>query len=363
MKPPGLSINAHLVNLETTTSNNDAFQLNDTTFRQDGVTIGRDYLRLEGATLTRGELVPDALESSKEILGRGAFSTVYKTLWKRPSSDTLTVAVKEFPIIDSSLQRQTMLLQELKALGRVQSTTLVQLHGAFLHQDKATMVLEYMDLGSLDTILAKRKLDDAAIAPIAYQILQGLDELHENRMLHRDLKPANALLSSNGAVKLCDFGMASLGEQSLHRTVVGTTKWMAPERLRAEPYGRSSDVWSFGLIALECATGKTPFPEINSIVELLVTVEEMNVEDLLPEQIHSGFRELILGSLQATPGTILSRLDSVRLCFLNVLISNNFSMAEKRMPAKVLLHSPWFSEIHKIYNLESARTQLRGIQL
>jgi serine/threonine protein kinase len=307
MKPINLlSINVDLVNTKNLDDHTKSFQLEDTTFRHDGVSIGLDYLRLDGDTLTRGELLPGAL-TYQQVIGKGAFSTVQRALWKRKTGSTIPVAVKEFLILDASDQRRKMMIHELKALSRVENPTLVRLYGAFLCRDKATMVLELMDHGSLDTFLARTNegLEEAIIAPIAYHILMGLADLHNLRIVHRDLKPANILLHSDGSVKLCDFGMASLGEQSLNTTVLGTTKYMAPERLRAQPYGRLSDLWGFGLIVLECVTGKPPFQGVDSIVELVVTVEEMNFVDLLDVELQVGLREMILGSLQMKPGKSL----------------------------------------------------------
>ena len=81
---------------------------------------------------------------------------------------------------------------------------------------------------------------------------------------------------------------------------------MAPERLRAKPYGRSSDVWSAGLVLLECLTGECPWKDSNSIVSLVVTVEETSVENLIPTSLSSTkLREFLLGCLNQQPGKIL----------------------------------------------------------
>ena len=87
-------------------------------------------------------------------------------------------------------------------------------------------------------------------------------------------------------------------------SVLGTTKYMAPERLAGEAYGRPSDLWSFGLLLLECLTGKPPFQEISSLVDLLVTLQDQEIDfaKLLPANLEPGLVEMILGSLQLQPG-------------------------------------------------------------
>ena len=381
-----------------------SYHLDENAYRQEGVSIGCDYLRLEGVTVTRGELLPSKL-CIGSVIGQGAFSTVRRAQWRRRSQEedqddnnaavaaatttVVDVAVKECSLLESSPQRRLMLLQEIRALCHVTSPTLVQLHGAFLQQPDRdersqeaviTMVLEYMDKGSVEDLLLSHKnnkqqrnsnhepsgFPESITAAIAYQMLCGLAYLHapERRLLHRDLKPANVLLSSDGCVKLCDFGMATSrlvlresnndeddggdDDDSLHRTVLGTTQYMAPERLRARPYGRPSDVWSLGLIVWGCATGGTTTPwcdgDVHSMVDFLVTIEETSiVEVLLKNQrqhendniiiMSKGLQEILVGCLHLEP--------------------------TKRIPASVLLRSPWFSAQHQIASREDAVERMR----
>ena len=77
---------------------------------------------------------------------------------------------------------------------------------------------------------------------------------------------------------------------------------MAPERLRAQPYGRSSDVWSAGLVILECLTGECPWKDSDSIVSLLVTVEETTTKDIIPDSASSVLQEFLMGCLNQLPG-------------------------------------------------------------
>lgn len=305
--------------------------LSDSTFRQDGLSIGADYVRLEGSTFTRGEITSGQLQladsnSFGSILGKGAFSIVRRATWRRREGE-MEVAVKQFQLSDASPQRIEMLLKEVKALCHSKaSNLLVDFFGAYLEDDSITMVLELMDRGSLSNLLEGRGgLSEGALAPISYQILAGLDILHQRRILHRDIKPANVLLNSKGNVKLCDFGMAALGEQSLNFTVLGTSKFMAPERLRARAYGKPSDIWSVGLVLLESVTGQNPWHSITSLVDLVITVEETDMKTLVPEHLCKGAREIIMGCLHQDPGK-----DLLRSCMLHILDSGLTTVLKKR---------------------------------
>ena len=165
------------------------FCMGDTTYRHDGFSIGNNYLRLEGRTLMRGDLLPKSLCMDKTI-GEGAFSKVYKGRWSQKEK-TVDVAVKQFCLLESSPQRREMLIKELKALCRIDCVHLVRLQGAFLENDAVTMVLEFMDRGSLEQLLRQKPggaLSEPFVASVAYQMLLGLSYLHKERIIHRDIK-------------------------------------------------------------------------------------------------------------------------------------------------------------------------------
>jgi len=309
---------------------------NDTTYRHDGLSIGRDFVRLEGNTLSRGEFGTSLLmgnnnnnnndnNDDQQLLGRGACSRVLKARFQLYQQDT-PVALKQFPL--STDERRDMLSKELQALHAMDCESLVKLLGAFFEANTVTLVLEYMDGGSLDDLLLSGRLSDSLSAAIAFQTLWGLSYLHFESFLHRDIKPANILWhASSGAVKLADFGISTRrSNHAMQTTVVGTTLYMALERLRARPYGTPSDVWSLGLVICQCLSGTFLFHDSRrSVVELVVTLEDDAIE--LPETC-SGARQLLDGCLQVEPS--------------------------KRMPASVLLKSPWFESVG-IQNVEDAK--------
>lgn len=104
--------------------------------------------------------------------------------------------------------------------------------------------------------------------------------------MHRDIKPSNILVNSRGNIKLCDFGVATETVNSIADTFVGTSTYMAPERIQGGAYTVRSDVWSVGLTVMELAVGKFPFDHSDSAAGNRASAGPMGILDLLQQIVH-----------------------------------------------------------------------------
>lgn len=125
------------------------------------------------------------------------------------------------------------------------------------------------------------------LGKITESILGGLVYLYEaHRIMHRDIKPSNVLVNSRGMIKLCDFGVATETVNSVADTFVGTSTYMAPERIQGGAYTVRSDVWSVGLTVMELAIGRFPFDASDSAAGDRASSGPMGILDLLQQIVH-----------------------------------------------------------------------------
>ncbi|KAI9735719.1 MAG: MAP kinase kinase (MEK) [Claussenomyces sp. TS43310] len=197
------------------------------------------------------------LETIKE-LGSGNGGTVSKVR----HIATGTVMARKIIHVEAKKEIRRRIVRELHIMHECKSEYIVNFYGAFMADNgDVVMCMEYMDVGSLDRVsrdFGPVRVD--VLGKIAEATLGGLTYLYaRHHIMHRDIKPSNILVNSRGSIKLCDFGVSGELVNSVADTFVGTSTYMAPERIQGEKYTVKSDVWSFGLSIMELAIGKFPF--------------------------------------------------------------------------------------------------------
>ncbi|KAL6012689.1 hypothetical protein ACLOJK_003178 [Asimina triloba] len=194
-------------------------------------------------------------------LGEGGFGGVYKGFLKESNT---TIAVKR--VSQGSKQGRKEYMSEVKIISQLRHRNLVQLIGWCHERGEFLLVYEFMPNGSLDSHLFRGKslLTWGARFKIAQGLANALLYLHEEWeqcVVHRDVKASNVMLDSGLNAKLGDFGLARLVEHGLgsQTTVLaGTMGYLAPECVTTGKASKESDVYSFGIVALEIACGRRP---------------------------------------------------------------------------------------------------------
>jgi serine/threonine-protein kinase len=224
-------------------------ELNHALLRELGATDYPGSART-GLSLAPGDRVGDFLIETE--LGSGGFGRVYLAKDLNLQRD---VALKLF--VDRSARPQA----EARAVARVRHPNVVRVFGLFEHAEHTVLVSEHVPGASLDQRLAA---DDRPSLPVLFavldQILAGLEAIHAVGILHGDLKPANVVVDADWNAKLIDFGLARVPGETDPSPQALTPAYAAPERITGELGGAASDLYAFGILAFELATGRLPFP-------------------------------------------------------------------------------------------------------
>lgn len=195
-----------------------------------------------------------------EKLGEGGMGVVYK------AQDTKLdryVALKFLPSpVTTNSEETTRFLHEAHALSSLNHPHIATIHDVEDAGEQKFIVLEYLEGGTLKQKVKHKQLPLREILDYAIQIAEGLAYAHMKEIVHRDIKTDNIMISSEGQLKITDFGLAKLrGATKLTKTgsAVGTAAYMSPEQALGEVIDQRSDIFSFGLVLYELITGELPF--------------------------------------------------------------------------------------------------------
>ncbi|CAI8607703.1 unnamed protein product [Vicia faba] len=211
-----------------------------------------------------------------EILGRGAFKTVYRAF---DEVDGIEVAWNQVRIngLLHSVDDLAKLYSEVHLLKALKHENIIKFYDSWIDDKQKTvnMITELFTSGNLRQYRKKHKyVEMKAIKCWARQILQGLAYLHSHKppIIHRDLKCDNIFVNGNqGEVKIGDLGLAIVMQQPTARSVIGTPEFMAPE-LYEEEYNELVDIYSFGMSMLEMVTLEYPYNECNNPAQIFKKV-------------------------------------------------------------------------------------------
>jgi len=210
-------------------------------------------------------MTPDALGkyTLRGTLGRGAMGTVYDG-WD-PVIDR-RVAIKTVKLSDAEDEETAEALarfkREAQAAGRLSHPNIVGVYDYGETDELAYIVMEFVEGRSLKSLLDQEKrLPPPEAGTIMQQVLAGLGYSHARGVVHRDIKPANIMLTSEGQVKIADFGIARIESSSMTSvgTVMGTPAYMPPEQFLGEPVDARSDIYAAGVMLFHLLTGERPY--------------------------------------------------------------------------------------------------------
>lgn len=257
-------------------------------------------------SLELGQLI-DAKYRVVRRIGEGGMGTVYegenKRIGRRVAIKVLHAQVASMPEFVERFER------EARAAARIGSPHVCDvLDLGDLPNGDRYIVMEYLDgISFEDRIVERGKLTTSQLAPIAFELLEGLGTMHGARVIHRDLKPANVFLAkANGGrgevVKILDFGVAKLlpfgtevGTMTQTGTMMGTPLYMSPEQARgARDVDGRTDIYAASVMFYRALTGKLPYnaDTLNELLFKIVLEDPRPLRELAPE-VDEGFAAII----------------------------------------------------------------------
>ena len=211
-----------------------------------------------------------------------------------------TVAVKVLPQhLSASAEVRQRFEREAKTISQLSHSHICALYDVGREGDTEYLVMEYLEGETLSDRLAKGPLPLEQALRHGVEIADALDKAHRQGIVHRDLKPGNVMLTRSG-VKLLDFGLAKAMEApkaqssqtalptqanlTQEGTILGTFQYMAPEQLEGKEADARSDIFAFGAVLYEMATGKKAFSGANqaALITAIMSAQPASISSILP---------------------------------------------------------------------------------
>lgn len=242
----------------------------------------------------------------EQRIGAGGMGAVYRAMDTRLDR---TVAIKVLsPGLAGSGVSRRRFLHEARAASALNHPNIVTLYDISSHEGRDFLVMEYVAGRTLQEMIPAGGMEFGLLVALCSQVALALGAAHAAGIVHRDVKPANILVTTQEQVKVLDFGIAKLpfnGAETrltMQGEVIGTTAYMSPEQTRGEDVDAGTDIFSFGSLLYEVATGRQPFTGEN----MLALMHEINAGNpvspgLLRPELPPEFVRLVMRCLEKNP--------------------------------------------------------------
>src|ERR1700730_15299383 len=287
-----------------------------------------------------------------EKIGAGAMGEVFRARDERLGRDVALKLIRPASSANPDHLRRFEL--EARAAAALNHPNIVAIYDVGFNEGSPYIVCELLQGKTLRKRLAEGALTLRLAADYSLQIVQGLIAAHDRRIIHRDLKPENLFVTTEGRIKILDFGVAKLQSApegsdrpvedlttvTKSGTVIGTVAYMSPEQLRGKAVDHRSDIFSIGAILYEMLTGRRAFrgeTEVDTITAVLrEDPPEVNLEEA---SVPVSFQQVVRHCLEKEPE---NRFQSARdLAFALETLANASGVARFKAPRPRARIVPW----------------------
>ncbi len=261
-------------------------------------------------------------------LGEGGMGEVYRAEDTKLGRD---VAIKVLPeAVANDPERFARFEREAKVLAALDHPSIAAIYGLEEVEGRQLLIMQLAEGETLQERIAKGPVPLDQALPIALQIAEAVEAAHEKGIIHRDLKPANVKVTSDGQVKVLDFGLAKALEEEREQgdmansptltaaatqagLIMGTAGYMSPEQASAQMADRRADVWSFGVVLAEMISGQQQFGG-ETVSHVLAAVLQKDPDwDQLPNDLPRPISELLKRCMRKDPKQRLQSIGDARV--------------------------------------------------
>jgi serine/threonine protein kinase len=291
----------------------------------------------------------------QDLLGAGGMGAVYRARDTKLGRDVaMKVLPDEFAHDGDRLSR---FQREARVLASLNHPLIGQIYGLEEFEHTPCLVLELVEGPTLADRLNRGPVPVREALDISRQIAEAIQAAHERGVIHRDLKPANIKQTTQGVIKVLDFGLAKVfdntpSEQSLSQsptrlsgatqphTLLGTLPYMAPEQLRGVAADERSDIWAFGCVLYELLTGKTAFARATSADTISAVTEHDPDWTLLPGDVSLAVRAVLRRCLRKDRARRMHHIADARIEIEEAILDHTRPEASAAT-ARVAARSRW----------------------
>jgi len=241
-----------------------------------------------------------------ELIGIGGMAVVFGAVDTYINNNRVAIKMLKVDVATDEIMVKRF-KNESKAESMLKHRNIVAIHDVSVKGREKYIVMEYVEGITLKNYLKGKDgpLSFDEIICYSKQILRALCIAHENHIIHRDIKPQNIMVLQNGLIKVMDFGIAKLPNAetvTVTDKAIGTVYYMSPEQARGRKIDSRSDIYSFGAMLYELATGELPF---TGDTPLSVILKQINDDPIPPREINPdipiGLEQIILCAMSKNP--------------------------------------------------------------
>ena len=277
-------------------------------------------------------------------IGAGGMGEVYRARDTKLGRD---VAIKVLPPqFAADAERMARFQREAQVLAALNHPHIASIYGLEDAGETRALIMELVDGPTLDYRIAQGPIPWEETLPIAQQIADALETAHDKGIVHRDLKPGNVKLTSDGKVKVLDFGLAKAMEGDTISTgaansptltlaatragvILGTAAYMSPEQAKGKTVDRRADIWAFGVVLMEMLTGRQMYAGETAPETLAAVIMKEPAFDTVPAGTPPAIRRLLRRCLTKDPRARLRDIGEARITIEEALSG----AAEEAAPA------------------------------